>query len=226
MIALKFFGKGAAFFPKYGNTNAFFILNNTLYLLDCGESTFERLNNKLNLESFDAIYVLLTHMHADHCGSLATLISYSKIVLHKKVHVVYPNTAIQEHLRLVGISPDFYHYLPLLPESKDLKVQPLEVQHANDMACFGYLLSDDTHSIYYSGDAAHLREDMREAFLKGEIARIYHDTASHKSESHFHYKEACKQIPEEHRERYFCMHLDAPIEEELQNLGFSVVDTI
>ena len=38
---LQFLDKGAAFNPKEGNNSAYFIENNQLFLIDCGESVFE-----------------------------------------------------------------------------------------------------------------------------------------------------------------------------------------
>ena len=37
MFELSFLGKGAAYFPQYGNTNAWFEYEGDLYCLDCGE---------------------------------------------------------------------------------------------------------------------------------------------------------------------------------------------
>ena len=47
---LLFLGRGAAFNPKEGNTSAYFLENNQLFLIDCGESVFERIINKKNIK--------------------------------------------------------------------------------------------------------------------------------------------------------------------------------
>ena len=62
---LLFLGRGAAFNPKEGNTSAYFLENNQLFLIDCGESIFERIINKNILKNIDAINVLITHTHSD-----------------------------------------------------------------------------------------------------------------------------------------------------------------
>ena len=42
-MELKFIGRGAAFNPKEGSDSAFFVDNNRLFLIDCGESVFCKL---------------------------------------------------------------------------------------------------------------------------------------------------------------------------------------
>ena len=75
-MKIKFLGIGSAYNTKWLNSNAYFIVANSLYLLDCGESTFGKLMELgiLN-DNYNGIYVLLTHLHADHAGSLPSLCS-------------------------------------------------------------------------------------------------------------------------------------------------------
>ncbi len=40
---LTFLGSGACFYPALHNTSAYFIYNNNLFLLDCGETVYQRL---------------------------------------------------------------------------------------------------------------------------------------------------------------------------------------
>ena len=41
-MELTFLGRGAAFYPAFGNTNAFFLSGGDLFFLDFGESAFEK----------------------------------------------------------------------------------------------------------------------------------------------------------------------------------------
>lgn len=226
MFNLKFLGRGAAFYPAFGNTNAFFETNGDLFFLDFGESAYEKVVRLLDLTAYRHIYVLLTHLHADHSGSLASLLSYTHCVLHREVTVVHPLDTVMQLLTIQGISPEFYHYLSALPESCAVSAQPFDVPHAENMRAFGYLLSDANESIYYSGDAAQLPEEIARRFLSGEIARIYHDTASHESASHCYYQRLVDAIPREKRHAVYAMHLDGDYVDMLKGLGFSVVETI
>lgn len=226
MFDLKFFGCGAAFCPSLGNTNAWFAKGNTLYLLDCGESTFEKVVRLVHPEQYEKIYVLLTHMHADHCGSLASLCSYMFFKFNKRVRIVHPSGSIVTLLSLQGIGRDNYEYFQELPAWECIRCSFLPVKHADDMATFGFLLSDGDETIYYSGDAAELLDEVREDYLSGRISRIYHDTASHSSSFHCWYQLLADAIPIEQRKNVYCMHLDGDYAAMLEELGFSVVQTM
>lgn len=226
MFDLKFLGRGAAFYPAFGNTNAFFESDGDLFFLDFGESAYEKVVRLLDLRKYRRIYVLLTHLHADHSGSLASLLSYTHCVLHLQVIVVHPVDTVTQLLSLQGISPQFYSYHSALPKDCHVSAQPFEVPHAEDMRAFGYLLSDGEERIYYSGDAAELPQEIARRFLAGEIARIYHDTASHESRSHCYYQRLVDIIPRERRHAVYAMHLDGDYVDMLKELGFSVVEAI
>ena len=223
-MELKFLGCGAAFYPVLGNTNAFFVEGEDLFFLDFGESAFEKAVRLLDLKKYRRIYVLITHLHADHAGSLASLCSYTHLVLGLTVYVVHPVDTVVQLLRLEGISGELYHYLPALPEDCPVSAEPCEVRHAQDMRCFGYILRTRDDALYFSGDAAALPEQVRRQFLAEEIRRIYHDTASRDSQAHCWYKCLEEAIPPERRGDVYCMHLDGDYGGMLRQKGFSVVE--
>ena len=228
-MELNFTGKGSAFYPPFKNTGAYMLSGKALYLIDCGETMFDVLYHKLDLASIEDVYVILTHMHADHVGSLGTLISYFYCLFNKAIHVIYPQETIKQLLTLEGITPLGYYYHRTLPENPaGLTAVPVEVKHALDMKYYGYVLSDGTETIYYSGDSSELPEDIRTRFLTGEINRIYHDTSTHDSPnpSHCYYGKMEKWIPREERHRVYCMHLDSPCEDMLKEKGFSIVEVV
>ena len=223
MQELKFLGYGAAFYPVLGNTNAFFEAEGDLFFLDFGEAAYEKVVRLFDLKKYRNIYVILTHLHADHSGSLASLLSYTHCVLGVQVNVVHPLETVVELLKLQGISPKFYRYMPALPAGCPVEITPYDVPHAADMRAFGYVLREGGEAVYYSGDAADVPGPVLSAFLKGEISRLYQDTASKPSSSHCLYTHLEELIPMESRRRVFCMHLDGNYEHTLRDHGFSVV---
>ena len=149
-----FMGKGSAFYPPFGNTGAYMLLEKELYLLDCGERAFDHLYYHVDLEAVENVYVILTHLHADHVGSLGTLISYFYCLRGKRIHVIHPEETVIRLLILQGLETDAYQFSREMPENKaGLRAVPVKVQHVENMECYGYLLSDGKETIYYSGDA-------------------------------------------------------------------------
>ena len=71
-----------------------------------------------------------------------------------------------------------------------------------DMKCHGYVLSDGTETIYYSGDSE-LPEDIRTRFLQ-ERSADYYDTSTHDSSnpSHCYYGKMEKWIPGKNATEY------------------------
>lgn len=226
-MKLNFLGKGAAFYPAYGNTGAYILNQKDLYLLDCGESAFHILHKKGIMDEVEQVYVLITHLHADHVGSLGSLISYFYCVRKKPVFIIHPEKTIVELLKLEGISETGYHYMERLPgNAAGIRAEPVEVCHVPDMKCYGYLLTDHEGCIYYSGDASEIPADVLEAFKLGRISRIYQDTSTHNEEhpTHCYYKVLEQLIPAGLRDRVFCMHLDGPFEPLLMDCGFRVIE--
>lgn len=91
MTDLKFLGKGSAFNEKELNTSAYLIKEDNLFLIDCGATVFHEIQKKKLLDGINHVYVLLTHLHADHAGSLGTLIHYCKYSLDIDINIIYPD---------------------------------------------------------------------------------------------------------------------------------------
>lgn len=89
-MELKILCRGGVFKPKEGNNSAYFIENNKLFLIDCGESIFERIIKNNLLENIETINLMITHTHSDHIGSIGTLVFYSFYVLHKPLNIILP----------------------------------------------------------------------------------------------------------------------------------------
>ena len=143
-MKLHFFGCGSAFNPAMGNTSAWFEMDGCLFLVDCGETVYELLMKRSDLREYRQIYVLLTHLHADHVGSLGSLISYNYCILGRKICVIHPRATVVELLRLMGIKDEFYNYYQELPEDVGcLRAEPVPVEHADNMDCFGYILETE-----------------------------------------------------------------------------------
>ena len=219
---LNFLGCGSAFNPLYGNTRAFFTNKDQLYVIDGGESVFLKLYQKELLKKYAGITIMVTHMHADHVGSLPSIISYCYYVLGKKVTVIYPEKSLWILLGLMGIDPDIY--IPVessLFTAEGLKVWAVSVKHADDISCFGYIIEFAGEKIYYSGDSYEIPKDVLDGFYKREISTIYQDTTEFTSDhrSHCPLEELEECIPADLRRNVFCMHFTTDFTEKLKKKG-------
>lgn len=224
---LRFLGCGACFYPSFHNTSAYFVYNNNLILLDCGETVYERLLERENLNDFDQIYIVLTHLHADHVGSIGSMLSYCKCILNRRIIVVHPEKTIIDLLKLLGIEDDFYYYVDrLTDEIEGLHITPHKVQHVPNMICYGYEIEGPKGHVYYSGDSVGIPEEVLRKFFNGEIEEIYQDTSTHNSEkpTHMYLGTLEEMIPKSERNRITCMHLDCDCKQLLKDKGFKVIE--
>src|SRR4030095_1587723 len=67
-MLLQFLGTGGAFNPEYGNSAALIRCNGKSILIDCGFTVFAKLKEFNLFNQID--YILITHLHNDHTGSL------------------------------------------------------------------------------------------------------------------------------------------------------------
>lgn len=224
-MELNFIGTGSAFNPQLGNTSAYFRIDHELYLIDCGESVFGKIWHLPELTRCHDIYIVLTHLHSDHVGSLGSLISYCHFALSKSVTVVFPDSKILLFLDLCGISRAFYRYVPVMPEA-NARFEAVPVEHVEDMRCFGYLISTKSWKIYYSGDARTIPPSVVKMLLDGQLDRIYQDTSlsdsSHGNNAHCSLSHLETIVPPKFRSTICCMHLEENSAGPILSKGFSI----
>lgn len=233
---LQFLGRGAAFNPKEGNNSAYFIENNQLFLIDCGENIFERLIENNLLEGIDVINLMITHTHSDHIGSLGTLAMYSYYTLRKPLNIIMKNGAkhlpnIEKVLEGFGCTHAMYSYVD--EEQYDNRffsfqnIRYIKTSHCDELSCYGLLFSTQNGLVYYSGDTREI-ETIKSLIMSGEkIDKLYIDTttANFPGNVHLYIGILQKQIPDELKSKVYCMHInnDQCIKE-AKNSGFNVVE--
>lgn len=229
-MELNFLGMGSAFNPDMHNSNAYFCTGRRFCLLDCGESTFGKIWNLPSMSTCDEVVVLITHLHADHVGSLGSLISYTHYVARKPITVMHPLDTVVRLLDLLGINRDCYHFIKL-PEAEEysldgtISLKAIQVDHVPDMTCFGYLMKDAVESVYFSGDAKTIPAEILKGLEDGSISRLYQDTSIRESDHATHASLASLEglLPRHLRGKVYCMHLDYDYRELLHSKGFGTV---
>ena len=235
-MELNFLGRGAAFNPKEGNNSAYFIDNNQLFLIDCGESIYERLDERGLLNSVESINLMITHTHSDHVGSLGTLLMKSFYALHKPVNIILPENAkhlhnIEDILRGFGCAKQLYKYVD--EKEFDRKYETFqeiryrETSHCDELDSYGLLFTTKKGIVYYSGDTREIKQIKALIDSNEQIDKLYIDTttANYPGNVHLYIGFLQELIPNELKNRVYCMHLNNDdCIKQAKNLGFNVVE--
>ncbi|WP_445487407.1 MBL fold metallo-hydrolase [Niallia sp. 03133] len=237
---LNFIGCGSAFNTQLGNNGAFIKKGNSLFLIDCGSSTFERLQRSGLLKNVEEVYILLTHTHPDHVGSLGDLIFFGYYSMGKlaepNVTVLTPYTIkIQHLLKGMGIEENIYTLIQFKKNGSircndfHLQYEAVPVTHVKELSCFGYIIHYGNKTIYYSGDANDIPLEIVERLYNGGFDLFYQDTckADYEGNVHLSLRKLNELVKQEVRDKVYCMHLDEGFKkEEAKELGFQVVKSI
>lgn len=228
---LKFLGRGAALYPIEGSTSAYFFDHDDLFLIDCGESTFLSLLNKDILSKCNNVYLLLTHLHSDHTGSIGSLSSYLEYVLQKDLNII-----IQKDIEYLddlknlmkAFACDNINYIDA--EKLDSKYSSFsklrfhKTIHSPKLSAYSIFFITPSGIVYYSGDTNELDTLQKLLQTRNDIFKIYMDVSSKPNKVHVYIEDLKKVVPVYMHSKIYCMHFDSSdgIEKAL-TFGFNVV---
>jgi glyoxylase-like metal-dependent hydrolase (beta-lactamase superfamily II) len=185
---IRFLGTGGAFDPHLGNSAAWVELNGSNILLDCGHSVYSRLR-ALNLaDKID--YILLTHLHDDHVGSLSTTVLHHKHVMKpaRKARILIPDSHHGELMkeRIIGflsyslIHPEEYLEFISLSAFRGISAIDTTGHHVADMVSFGFVFEDEKSRTIFSGDLGTPRlvfDFLEQIPDDGKYLKIFHEVS-------------------------------------------------
>ena len=155
-MEVKFLGTGGAFTYEYGNSAAFIRFRGKNILVDCGNSVYKKLRESKLADHID--YILLTHFHDDHVGSLITTVLHHKYLLPnpRPAKILIPSPEFQD---LLGwfISFGMPHpekYVDFIPLDSVEGIRAIDTfgMHIQHMQSYAYLFEDEEEIVAYSGD--------------------------------------------------------------------------
>lgn len=228
MFELKFIGRGSAFNVKEGNNSAYINKNKEFILIDCGEGVFKRIIENNLLDNIESVRILITHLNADHVGSLSTLIFYCYYMKKITPIIYYPNKDIKELMKLMGHHKEYIFQEVEVNTTfniSNLKVKFIPVAHMKIMECYGLNISDGDKRIYYSGDSNDIQKKIINEL--NEIDEFYQDTcmAEYEGNIHLSLRKLYELIPEKYRSKVYCMHIDNnDLIEKARKLGFNIAE--
>ncbi len=230
MNKLKFLGRGSGYHSTEANTSAYIKENKSLLLIDCGETVFKKILEKILMVGVNDVHILITHMHSDHVGSLAGFIGfcYWKYKIISKVYFK-EKEKIKVFLELLGLKENesFSVYNPdgIRIESLNLEINSKLTKHVKSVNAYSYILSfDKSNSIFYSGDTSETNIDVITFLKNGNL--IYHDTCLDDVIDNVHtsLRKLCELVPKKYRSQVYCIHIDGDnFTEEANRQGFKIV---
>ena len=234
IVILKFIGTGSAFNTKLGNNGAYIKNGENLLLIDCGSSTFSKIQEIGLLEGIKSVLVLMTHTHPDHVGSLGDLIFYGyysmgELFKPSVTVIAPPNLEIEDVLNAVGVKKDTYYLCDITDYTFISKIGigviPTRVEHVEELNCYGYIIFKRDIVAYYSGDCYEIPDNILESLNRGDFDYFYQDTskAHYDGNVHLSLHKLTELVDIKYRDRVYCMHLDEKFDiEEAESLGFNV----
>ena len=234
-MELLFLGRGSAFNSYEGNTSAYFIDKNELFLIDCGESIFERIIENKLLDDINCINLMITHTHSDHIGSIGSLIMYCYYVINKKVNIIISKNCLYKKdlidlIRIFGCTKEMYRVIDETQFDNKHKlfnnIRFLKTEHVSQIPSYGILFDTENGLIYYSGDTKELNNISNIISSTKTIDKIYIDTTSTNitNNVHVYIRDLNNLIPDYLKNKIYCMHVnDKKCMEMAIEYGFNIV---
>lgn len=172
MSEIKFLGNGSGFSETH--TNAFFIQNNDLILIDCSLTNKYKIDELVNNNLDKNIYIILTHLHADHCSYIGLLSQYLFYVKKIKAKILIPRILINDLtslLKIQGVSNECYSIYCLEDNKFKWFLNIIKTTHAIELdgKCFGYEFYINNKQCIYSGDTCCLNDFLKNIKNNNEI---------------------------------------------------------
>jgi len=212
-MEISFIGSGGAFDYEYGNSAAWVRFQGKNILIDCGNTVYSALRKTGLANHID--YILITHFHDDHVGSLNTTILHHQYFRQpaRKAKILVPSQAFQDQLyefiRYGLIHPEKYvDFLPFetLPGLKGIDTKDL---HVKGMQSYGFIFEEKEEVIAYSGDLGdpNIIFDHARPYLGEKNLRVFHEMTFEAVDRgvHCHYLDL---IPHMADFRIFGYHID------------------
>ena len=236
-MKLQFIGRGAALNPLEGNNAALYEENGNLLLIDMGENVFTRLVALNVLPKAKNIYVVLTHTHSDHIGSLGSLIHYCFVKLNQRIQLVMDEEV--EYRESVEQILAAFQVLPKMIEritSRQLAeafsgfsaLRFVPTRHVDELKSYGLAFDTPEGLVYYTGDSRDV-ELLEKLYRQGNLAAVYTDTHNDNRPTSVHMPlDRLKEVfPVEFRGRVTCMHFGNSETIELaREAGFSIAENM
>lgn len=193
-MKITFLGTGGVFDYQYGNSAALVEHRGKTFLIDCGPSIYPTLRQHGLTESID--YILLTHLHGDHVGSLFSLVldMNTRQRPGRRAPILYARESFRDHVErflacMLG-DPSSAVEFRTLDSVEGVGALDTTGHHAPGILSNAYYFVEGDALLYYSGDLADV--SVSATFLAGRCERnirVFHEIHHRKGSLHTYYRD-------------------------------------
>lgn len=209
---IKFVGTGGVFDYSIGNSSVMITTEHGKILIDCGYTVYEKLAEMQLIESID--YIMLTHLHGDHAGSIHPLILALVNKYKKRVKIIYPTKkyllTIKSYLDYFLIDSKKYIDFVDIALLEGVGYVDTSDAHVIGMPSYSYYFEFTDGITYFSGDVGKLEFVKYFAETNNKTLLIFHETSFLQGTAHVYYKDLENFSREHELYAYHCNHLKAP----------------
>ncbi|MBW2990180.1 ribonuclease Z, partial [Candidatus Woesearchaeota archaeon] len=159
------------YIPELERHNAGYLvkINNQNLVFDFGRGVLDGLLRE-GVHYYDIDYIFITHMHADHCSELSSLLHIALVELpvykfRKKDLVIYGPKGFKDSFKHILDAFDLAKHKPeykievkelkdgSIVKGKDWIMKSFVVKHSENRMCLAYRLESNNKVLAYSGDS-------------------------------------------------------------------------
>ena len=209
---IKFVGTGGVFDYSIGNSSVIITTEQGNVLIDCGYTVYQRLDEKQLIESID--YLMITHLHGDHVGSIHPSILTLVNKYKKRVKIIYPTKSylltVKSYLNYFLIDTEKYIDFVDITLLKGIGFVETSNAHVIGMPSYSYYFEFTDGIAYFSGDVGKLEFVKNFVETSDKPITIFHETSFLKGTAHVYYKDLEDFSRGQELYAYHCNHLKAP----------------
>ncbi|MCQ2797022.1 MAG: MBL fold metallo-hydrolase [Bacilli bacterium] len=220
---VKFLGVGSAFSYKDDCNSCYWKEGTTIYFIDMGEKIASKIIDKGLLNDVTSVNIFITHMHADHIGSLEPLLTYIRVFTKiSDVTVIYPNREpLEAFIKMLNYKGEVNWIEDDAFNLNGLHIEVIPQYHIANS--YGYVIKGKEDGFFYSGDTSVLSLDALDLLKGGIINRIYHEVSSKSSPMHIGIDDLARLVPDSLRSKFILMHFESEtLKEKCASLGFKI----
>ena len=188
------------------------------------------------LKDIKSVYVVVSHTHSDHCGSLGSFGLYCQFVLKEKLKIVVPHSEeYVQHLKHLmhtfGNTDKAFEFV--YEEELDYKFKNFNkvrydlTKHDYMLTSYSFIFESDRGDIFFSADTRVADNLLRFIETHKNIDKMFMEVTDLNTpdDIHMNLDRLVAVLPESVKSKIYMMHFrNDQCKEKVKNYGFHIVD--